>query len=324
MEITVKEAAGRLLAQDHITILCHGRPDGDTLGSGFALWHALTSLGKKARVLCNDGLPRRYEFLAPGYEPGDFEEKYVVAVDVASPPLLGDLEAAYGKRVDLCIDHHPSNARYAAELVLQDTAAATAEIIWELLKEMEVGMPGNGPVARCLYTGIATDTGCFRFSNTTPRCLRIAAELVESGLDTQPVNTAMFESKSRGRVALEAQVTGGIQYFFDFRCAVLTVPRKLQERLGVDDCEMEGLASVPREIRGVWVGITIREKEDGCRVSLRTTCQADASRICAAFGGGGHLRAAGCTIQADSAQARDLLLQEVAKELGRAGERPEK
>ena len=323
LEITVKEAAAELLRRDGITILCHGRPDGDTLGSGFGLWYALTGLGKAARVLCSDGLPENYAFLAPEYRPGDFAENYIVAVDVASPALLGNLEAAYGGRVDLCIDHHPSNTRYAGKLVLQDTAAATAEIIWELLGELGIPMPGDGPVARCLYTGIATDTGCFRFSSTTPRCLRIAADFVESGLDTQMVNTAMFESKSRGRVALEAAVLSGIRYFLSSRCAVITVPRALQQRLEVDDSQLEGLASIPREIQGVWVGITIKEREDGCRVSVRTTPQADASRICAAFGGGGHLRAAGCTIQGSPEQAAELLVEEAARELERTGACPQ-
>lgn len=316
MEITIKEAAAELLRRDRITILCHQKPDGDTLGSGFGLWHVLTGMGRTARVLCCDGLPENYAFLAPGYAPADFEEEYVVAVDVADPALLGGLRAAYEGRVDLCIDHHPSNTRYAARLLLDDKAAAAAEIIWLLLGEMGAKIPGNGPAARCLYTGIATDTGCFRFSNTTPRSLRMAADFIEAGLDTQPVNTAMFESKSRSRVALEAAVLSGIQYFFDGRCAIITVTRELQERLDVDDYQLEGLASIPREIEGVWVGATVKEKEDGCRVSLRTTPQADASAICAAFGGGGHLRAAGCTIPAAPAAAKSLLLEEIGRALG--------
>ncbi len=320
MEITVREAARELLRRNHITILCHQKPDGDTLGSGFALWHTLTAMGRNARVLCSDGLPENYAFLAPGYVPADFKEEYVVAVDVADPVLLGDLREQYEGKVDLCIDHHPSNARYAARLLLDDRAAAAAEIIWLLLREMGAEIPGAGRAARCIYTGIATDTGCFRFSNTTPRSLRIVAEMIEDGLDTQPVNAAMFESKSRSRVELEAAVLSGIRYYYQGHCAVITVTRQLQERLGVDDYQLEGLASIPREIEGVWVGVTIREKDGCCRISLRSTEEADSSAICAAFGGGGHLRAAGCTIQGSPEEARELLLDQIGRALNMSPE----
>lgn len=315
MKITIAEAAQELLHHDHITILCHRRPDGDTLGSGFGLWYALCSLGKTTRVLCSDGLPENYAFLAPGYLPGVFEEEYVVAADVATEELLGDLEEVYRGRVDLCVDHHPTNTHFAQKLLLDPTAAATAELMQRLIEEMGVPLSGDSPAARCLYTGIATDTGCFRFSNTTPRCLRIAAAFIDSGLDTRPIHTALFESKSPAQVALEAQVLGNIQYFFNGRCAVIIVPKALQEELELDDARLEGLAALPREVQGVWVGVTIKEKNGHCRISIRTTQEADAAAICASFGGGGHLRAAGCTIAASPEHAKALLLEKIGQAL---------
>lgn len=315
MKITIQEAARELLQHDYITILCHRRPDGDTLGSGFGLWYALCALGKAARVLCSDGLPENYAFLAPDYSPAVFEEEYVVAADVATEELLGDLQGVYGGKVDLCIDHHPTNTHFAHKLLLDPTAAATAELMHRLIAEMGVALSGDSPAARCLYTGIATDTGCFRFSNTTPHCLRVAAQLIESGLDTAPIHTALFESKSPAQVALEARVLGEMEYFFQGRCAVIIVPKALQEQLQLDDARLEGLAALPREVQGVWVGVTIKEKSDHCRISVRTTKQADASAICAGFGGGGHLRAAGCTIGASPEEAKALLLERIGQAL---------
>ncbi len=313
LEISVQEAAQAVLEQDYITVLCHQKPDGDTLGSGFGLYYALRSLGKQVRVLCSDGYPEHYRFLFDGYTPEDFAEQFVVAVDVADLALLGNLRPTYENRIDLCIDHHPSNSRFAKQLWLDAKAAAVAEMIGVLLPFLGVKPQENSDVARCLYTGMATDTGCFRFSNTTARSLRLVADFLEAGLNTQPINTAMFESKSRQRVALESYVLSSIEYYYDGRCAVIVVPQALQEEYGIDDAQLDGISAIPRQIEGVWVGVTIREKAENCRISLRTTQEADASAICAVFGGGGHYRASGCTIDGTAEHAKELLLNEIGK-----------
>lgn len=310
MEITLQQAARQLLEQDHITILCHRKPDGDTTGSALALYEALSGLGKKVRIRCGDPFPEQFSFLTQAYEePGEFQEQFIVAVDVASAPLLGSLEAEYGSRVDLCIDHHGSNSRYARQLLLDGGAAAAAELVYRLIGQMEV--PLTAHMALCIYTGIATDTGCFCFSNTTPASFRIAAEVLETGAPVAEANRRLFESKKPGRVALEARVLSGLEYYYGGHCAVIVIPSALREEFGVDDSELDGLSSIPRKIEGVWVGVTIREQEGCCRVSLRTTAEADACAICAAFGGGGHVRASGCTIEGTPQRAKELLLREI-------------
>ncbi len=313
MEITLEQAAEQLRGGNHITILCHRKPDGDTTGSALALYDALTELGKKVRIRCSDPLPELFQFLEENYrEPEEFEEDFVVAVDVASVPLLGDLQEEYGEKVDLCIDHHSSNSRYARQLYLDGGAAAAAELIYRLFKAMEV--PLTVHPALCIYTGLATDTGCFCFSNTTPASLRIAAEVLELGAPVADANRRLFESKKPSRVALEAQVLGSLEYYYEGHCAVMLISQELKKRFGVNDDELEGLSSIPRKIEGVWVGVTIREQEDCCRISLRTTPEADACAICAAFGGGGHIRAAGCTIEGGPDRARELLLREIGRQ----------
>lgn len=314
--ITAAKAAKLLMQRDNITILCHRRPDGDTIGSAFALYYALQQLGKECRVLCCDGYPEKYRYLFGDYQPSpvlDWPVEYVVAVDVASRELLGAYDEKYGMMVDLCIDHHPSNTDYAALLCLEGGAAASAEIMAEIITQM--GLLIEGRIAECIYTGIVTDTGCFKFSNTTPRALRIAADIKEGGADTARINTHIFESKSKAKVTAEAMLLSALEFYFDDRCAVMPVTRKVREQTGVGEEDLEDVAGIPRQIEGVLVGITIKEHEGECRISLRTRECVDASGICAAFGGGGHRCAAGCTIPETLPRAKELLLAEVKKHL---------
>ncbi|MEG0853994.1 MAG: DHH family phosphoesterase [Angelakisella sp.] len=315
MDITIGQAAEELLAQDDITILCHRSPDGDTMGSGYALHHALTQLGKRSVVRCADACPPSMQ---PYMRPDDcapLREAYVVAVDVADSKLLGELEAEYAGRVDICIDHHPSNKFFAKRTLLAPEAAATTQIIGRLLPAMGVTLTKE--IATCLYVGLVTDSGCFRYASTTADTLRLAAALLECGIESAEINQVLFETKTAGRVAVECSTLTNIEYYHNGRCAIITIPMALQEQHRVDDSELDGLASLPRQIEGVWAGVTIREKPDCCRVSVRTTKEADASAICAAFGGGGHLRAGGCTIAGSTEQAKQLLVEEIGKQLCR-------
>lgn len=157
----------RLLAADDILILCHKNPDGDTIGSGTALCLALQQLGKNAAVLCSDPIPAMYDYMPITVFDGSFSPAFVVAVDVAGIQLFGERNNIrdYAEHVNLCIDHHGSNSGYAYETLVDDHAAAAAELLTTLIPEM--GAKTTPEIAACLYTGVATDTGCFRFSNTT-------------------------------------------------------------------------------------------------------------------------------------------------------------
>ena len=173
----LQEILDIFLTKDNFTILTHKSPDGDTLGSGFALCFFLRSLGKHANVLNSDKLPQRYAFLFEGYEPQEFKEEYVVAVDIADPNLIGSNLPQYQQEgvIDLCIDHHISNKGFAKQTYVDGKASAAAMIIYEILKLS--GKPISDHIAKCLYTGISTDTGCFKYENTTPKTHIIAAEL---------------------------------------------------------------------------------------------------------------------------------------------------
>lgn len=313
-DMELQEILDFFLTKDNFTILTHKSPDGDTLGSGFALCFFLRGLGKHANVLNSDKLPERYGFLFEGYEPQDFKEEYVVAVDIADPNLIGSNLPQYQAEgvIDLCIDHHISNKNFAKKTYVDGKASAAAMIIYEILKLS--GKPISDHIAKCLYTGISTDTGCFKYENTTPKTHIMAAELMQYDIDFANVNRLMFDVKSRGRMEVEQTVINQMKYYFEGRCSMIVLTKKLMAECGVDQSEFDGLASIPLSIEGVEIGITVKERHtDYYKISVRTTDKLNASEFCKQFGGGGHIRAAGCEIQGKLEEVEQKLLDGVAE-----------
>ena len=294
-QATFEQLGEFLRSRDCFEILTHAYPDGDTLGSGFALALALNQIGKRARVITT-GVPRNFEFLSHLVPAQDFETQTVVSVDVADEKLLGDNIEAYEGRIDLCVDHHAINRVNAKQKHVDPHAASNCEILYRLFRFMDIEITAD--IADCLYTGVSTDTGCFKYGNTTPETLRIAADLIEAGAKAPAINKAMFDTKTRKKLRLEQEIYATIEYSADGRCAVIAAPLELQRRLGVGDGELEGLASIPRSIEGVVIGITLREKTEGeFKISVRSDKNfVNAAEFCRGFGGGGHAEAAGCTI----------------------------
>ena len=310
--ISASAAASFLERSDKFVILTHASPDGDTLGSAYALADALCALNKRVFVVCPDKIPEKFGYLIKEYEA--FEPETVVAVDIADEKLLGSLYDRYSGRVALCIDHHGSNTKYAEMLYLEADAAAACECIYNVINEL--GTMITPYMASCLYTGIATDTGCFKFSNTTPRSHRYAAELIEKGADYGEINRVMFEVKSRGRIAMERKVLENIEFYYGGRCAVITVTRDMIKETGCPLGDLDGVTAMSRQIEGVQIGVTIKEKPDGkYKVSLRTFEPYNAADICAVFGGGGHVRAAGYEFSCDIESAKRQLLSAIGEVL---------
>lgn len=316
MKIELNIVAKLLWDNESFQLLCHSHPDGDTLGSASALAHALKAMGKKVCLWCADEVAPCFGFMLEGL---DFtisdDPAFVIAVDVADPKLLGDEgNRIFGDKVDLCIDHHGSNLGYAAGTWLRADSASTAEMIYLLLKEM--GCDFTPQMASCLFTGVSTDTGCFRFSNTTPQTHRIAADLIELGADSAEIIRVFFETKSRAYAALEKLALSEMTMYLGGRVAVMTVTRAMFGKSGAKQSDTDRLANLPRQIEGVQVGVTMKEQEDGTfKASVRTFGDVDASAICARLGGGGHKGAAGCTIAMPRSQAVNVLVDEIAKEL---------
>ena len=309
-KVDVEGVASLLKAHDNIVLLCHQYPDGDTLGSAGALCGALQKMQKHVQIRCADKIGRKYRFMMEGLRQEVVDPAYIVSVDVADEALLGSLRKEFGGKIDLCIDHHGSNVQYAKKILVDSTAAATCEIIYDIIRAMGVEM--DRQMANCIYTGITTDTGCFRYTNATPRTYRIAASMMELGACAADINRVMFDTKSRARIEIERMVMESMTFYFDGRCAAILITREMVETSGAKESDMEGLAALPRQVEGVEAGITLRERKDGAfKISLRTLPGIDASAICARFGGGGHAAAAGCTLEGPAELARDKVVAAV-------------
>lgn len=310
----LESAAKTLLSKDKILILTHRSPDGDTIGSGYALAMALRKLGKNVKVDCTDPFPEKYSYFTDKLEKLEFDEEFVVSVDIADTKLLGEKLSDYADKIDLCIDHHGSNTKYAKEYYVEASAAAAAQVIAKLIRLMNVEFDKD--IANAIYTGITTDTGCFRYTNVTAETHRIAADMIDCGAESGMINRLIFETKSRSRLEIERRVMDSIQFYLDGRCAIAYATIDMMKESGAVDSDMEGVSSLPRQIEGVMAGITLREKNNGkFKVSVRTTDELNASAICANFGGGGHKAAAGCMITGTLNEAIEQIIEVVRQAL---------
>lgn len=307
MTIDFNSAAELLKKSENVIILTHRNPDGDTLGSGFALLRALKDMGKRARLLNADPIPDKYAYLYEGIGEDDFEEDFIVSVDVAERKLLGEsLMDKYGDRIDLAVDHHETSRFFAHKTYCESDSASCCEIVYLLIKAM--GTPITKEIADCIYTGCSTDTGCFKYSNVTPRTHRIAAELIEAGADHSRINVRMFETKTMGDFMLQKMCLDSLEIFGEGKVAVISVSKDMLSECGVDKSALDAIKPITRQIEGVEIGITVKEESDGkIGISVRTGENYDASAICAHFGGGGHMRAAGCEIKGSIEEAKDKI-----------------
>ncbi|MGN1195303.1 MAG: bifunctional oligoribonuclease/PAP phosphatase NrnA [Acutalibacteraceae bacterium] len=308
-------AVSELKKAENVLVLTHANPDGDTLGSGFALVRILRQLGKKARLINNDEIPGKFSYLYEDLNDENFPEEYIVGVDIADRALLGkETEEKYGGRVNLDIDHHGTNRLFAEKTYVEGDSASCCEIIFLLAKALDVKIDKG--IADCLYTGCSTDTGCFRYSNVTERTHKIAAELISLGADHAAINVRMFETKSFSFIKLQAMALEKLEMHFDGRVSFLTVTRKMLDETGAKDDEIDALVALSRQIEGVQIGVTFKEKPDGVfKVSVRTHEGISAAGICSAFSGGGHERAAGCSFSVPLEEAKSQMLSELEKYL---------
>ena len=309
--MTYTEAAAWLKDHDRYLILTHKRPDGDTIGCAAALCRGLRGLGKTAHICPGTGethlfTPYLEGLLAPeGYEP-----EAVVGVDIAARGLFTKSGQPWLERgIDLAIDHHPSQEFFAKETCLDAGRAACGEIIYDILKELG---QINQETAVPLYVAVSTDTGCFQYSNTTADTHRVAAALMDTGIDVFPLNKRHFRTKTWARLQVERLIVERMHRYEDGKIAVAPISLSLMDEAGATEEDMEDIAAFLGQIEGVETSITIREKaEGGCKLSVRTSGGLNATRVCALLGGGGHAAAAGCSVQGSLAQAEEAILAAV-------------
>ena len=311
--MTYTEAAAWLRAHDRYLILTHKRPDGDTIGCAAALCRGLRGLGKTAHICPGTGETHLFTpyleglLASEGYEP-----EAVVGVDIAARGLFTKSGQPWLERgVDLAIDHHPSQEFFAKETCLDAGRAACGEIIYDILKELG---QINQETAVPLYVAVSTDTGCFQYSNTTADTHRVAAALMDTGIDVFPLNKRHFRTKTWARLQVERLIVERMHRYEDGKVAVAPVSLALMDEAGATEEDMEDIAAFLGQIEGVETSVTIRELEDGaCKLSVRTSGGLNATRVCALLGGGGHAAAAGCTVDGTLEQAEAAILDAIQK-----------
>lgn len=313
--LTVSEAAALLRSFDRVLILTHIRPDGDTVGCAAGLCAALRAIGKTAYLLPNPGLTENTApYFTPYSAPADFVPEKVVSTDIATVGLFPDNAKSYADKVDLAIDHHPSFEGFGKANIVRSEAAACGELILDIVRELT---PLTPEIALPLYVAISTDTGCFVYSNTTPRSHRIAAQLMDCGIDVAPVNKALFRTKSAVRLAMEARMVAGMERCDAGRVVVMQIPLSLRQELHATDADIEELSALAAQVEGTDCGVTLRELRPGTvKLSLRTGPRVNATEVCRLLGGGGHAAAAGATVSGTMAQAKSAVLTAIAQVIG--------
>lgn len=296
--MTSREVAQWLLARDRLCILTHGRPDGDTIGSAAALCLGLRKIGKTAYILKNPELSGKLAFLHQGLTKEQFEEgDTLISVDVASVSMLP--EAWKNFNIALRIDHHGTAQSFTAQELVDPDAAACGEIIYDVLQEMGVEL--DPQIAQAVYVAVSTDTGCFRFANTTAHTFTVAAACAATGVALYPINQALFDTNSMTKLKLQSWMVDNLRSFRDGSIAICAMPRAVEAQAAADD--MDNIAGFLRSIEGVKICALLREKEQGVGLSVRAVPGYDASAVCARFGGGGHKGASGARLMMNLEEA---------------------
>ena len=325
--LTLGMLCNRLAEQENTLIICHARPDGDAIGSAFALKEILRQLGSEAYCVCADEVPKRLKFLTSSIQssslidsiPEGFIPQRFITVDTASVAQMGKLGDLFADSIDIMIDHHRVGEPYADHYI-DPEAAATGEIICKIADALLSAKGKSTPlnVCRCLYAAISSDTGCFKYSNVTPTTHMAAAGLIKNGIDAAEINRLLFDSKSSARLKAEKAALDNLKLCFDDRVALVALDYDDIEELELDKEELDALVDTARCVEGTEVAFSVRRlsESDPFRVSMRSMSKIDVSSICSAFGGGGHVKAAGCSIEASSVkEAAEKILREIMKQI---------
>ncbi|MBQ6430923.1 MAG: DHH family phosphoesterase [Oscillospiraceae bacterium] len=305
---TIPEIAAYLLQNDNYIMLTHRRPDGDTVGCAAALCGGLRALGKRAEVWENPQFTEKYRPYLDGLTTETIpDDAILIVVDIATAGLLPYGSEDYVNRIDLRIDHHGRDMAFGKEGFVDSSAAACGEIVLDLLESMNA--PIDKRIAEALYCAIATDTGCFRYSNVTAKTLRAAAKCKDYGADTFAVNRVMFLTKRLARLKLDAYLTETTKFYAGGEVAISQIPARVIDEFGITEDDIDDISGFGREIEGVKIGVMLREVSEGGKISVRTAPEYDAAAICTVLGGGGHRAAAGATVPGGIDEAKAAILR---------------
>ena len=301
-KISLSFLASELKNVKSTLILCHKSPDPDTLGSAYGLKAILELLGSRAKVCCSDIVTKRLSFITNDedltYTGEDYER--IIAVDVASPSQLGDL-AFLCDKVDLTIDHHPMCERFSD--YYERHTSSCAELIYELAKELNI--VNTLPVCffESVFAGISGDTGCFRYSNVTPDTLITASEIISRGIDHAEISRKIFDSKTSKEILAQRLTYENMELFENGHLSVICFTSEMKEKNNLTDLDLGDIINHIRGIEGVLVAVSLKQSDKDktkYSISCRANADIDVGLVCAQIGGGGHKRAAGASVVAES------------------------
>ena len=311
-KVTTAEVCGFFRENDDFLILTHRRPDGDTLGSAAALCRGLRQLGKTAHVLYNPEITEKCRYLLEGLTTENPTKNHtIVCVDTASAGMLPAAFADLADKIALRIDHHASATSFTEMELVDGKTAACGELIYEIL--MELGVSLDVALSNAIYTAISTDTGCFRFANTTAHTFRVGAACAEISPDLYELNRLHFATVTLQRLQMQSYMIENAIFLQDRQVCICPIPLEVENAIGVTEDDMDNISGYPRSIAGVKIAATLRiEKDTGkVKLSLRAAPGYDAGAVCAKFGGGGHTGAAGASMQLPLDEAVKALIEAI-------------
>jgi phosphoesterase RecJ-like protein len=320
MNDAILSIAKWLRTENGFTLIAHVSPDGDTIGSSLALYGVLTAMGKRVRVVCDQRMPATYAFLpyadrmtsVEDSEQDTQEYKNAIAVDCADMKRMGESASLFQAAVLTGnIDHHRTNPLYGNFILHDDHAAATGELIYAIWRELGAGLEVEAAqnIAICLFTAISTDTGNFSYSNTTPETFHIAGALLVTGFDISTVNRYLYRTVPLGKTRLLGFVLSNMQLYENGKIGMALIRLEDLDRLDALAEDAEGTIDGIRDVASVEIAILVRQSRDGTyKASMRSKEFADVSAIAHVYGGGGHVHAAGCTLEGEPEEIMDKLL----------------
>lgn len=317
MNETYLAAFRELMTMDDVLILVHRNPDGDCLGTAFALKRAFENLGRRVCVAATGTVDRNLREITDGAEELKpmFLPSVIVSVDVATQQMLGPDLACYADTVDYNIDHHYTNTEYARNNIVFGSASSAGEVLYDLFCACDVEI--DDVMAEKLYSAIAFDTGCFRYSNTTAHTHEVTAELLKHSFDASAVVRTMFDIVPLRQLKMERVAIDSLHLYCNGKVVLLPIPRAMLEENGAKDEDVSGMVSLIRRIEGAVVCATLKETKEGdVKVSLRSADDVfDVSAVASVFGGGGHIKASGCLIKGSIEDAEARLLAAIETRL---------
>ena len=322
---TLKELGGLLKAAQSILIFTHINIDGDALGSAAALCRVLRNMGKDAWILMDEDVPGYISFMDTEFCTRDRDcltnPDISICVDCGEYSRFPALADKYDEgKLKLCIDHHATGDGFGDHYYIDQHAAATSELIYKLIVEMGVLMSEgedqaidliDKTIAESIYTGINTDTGSFQYSNTTAETHAIAAELMTKGVDHTAISVALYQTVPMNKLRIQAKILDRAELLADGKVAVSCVTGDMLDEVGAVLDDAEGSIDLLRNIEGVEIAAFLKEKADCVKVSMRAKSYANVSQIAGVFGGGGHVKAAGCTLNMPMDDALEVLKKEI-------------